>query len=216
MKIKKSLFVVGVSSILITMTMCACVSTDSIGEVEKAIEATKEKEQIKETSIHIDKSTTDNSVEDNDVSINIDKSKDKIVDTYIDDRDINYYDYKAEYSYDKDYFNNDDKIKELEEQINELKKAQQSEQSTIIEEEKKEETIIQSQTETSQFTQQISNNMEPNMVTCDHCGRQGELYENITRWYSTNGNNHFTHAYCIENYIESTGVTPAQDLPNLR
>lgn len=152
--------------------------------------------------------------ENTNIIIEISKLKQAITKTYVDDRDVqnNYY----EYSYDKDYFDNYDKIKELEKQINELEKAQQSEQPTIIEEEKEEEIITQSQTKTSQFTQQTSNNMEPNMVTCDHCGRQGELYENITRWYSTNGDNHFTHAYCIENYIESTGITPAQDLPNLR
>ena len=189
--------------VVATMSICALLNIGCAKEnTKEIIESNEQKQAVTETYID-DKDSTTTYIDDRDVN-----------NTYIDDRDVqnNYY----EYSYDKDYFNNDDKIKELEEQINELEKAQQSEQPTIIEEEKKEETIIQSQTETSQFTQQTSNNMEPNMVTCDHCGRQGELYENITRWYSTNGDNHFTHAYCIENYIESTGVTPAQDLPNLR
>ena len=71
--------------------------------------------------------------------------------------------------------------------------------------------------ESSQPVQQISNdNMEPNMVTCDHCGRQGELYENIGKWYDTDGNINYTHPYCTEHYIEDTGIIPGQDLPNLR
>ena len=54
------------------------------------------------------------------------------------------------------------------------------------------------------------------MVTCDHCGRQGELYENIGKWYDTDGNINYTHPYCTEHYIEDTGIIPGQDLPNLR
>ena len=104
-----------------------------------------------------------------------------------------------------DYYENK-RINELEEQIKELKENQsESEETTII----KEESV--------QSVQQISNdNMEPNIVTCDHCGRQGELYENIARWYSTDGNNNFTHAYCIKKYIEVTGKEPAQNIPNLK
>ena len=103
-----------------------------------------------------------------------------------------------------DYYENK-RINELETQIKELKENQsESEEITII----KEDSV--------QSVQQISNNMEPNMVTCDYCGRQGELYENITRWYSTDGNNNFTHAYCTKRYIEATGKEPAQDIPNLR
>ena len=127
-----------------------------------------------------------------------------VIENYTDDKDThnNYY----EYSYDNSYDENK-RIKELEAQIEELKKEQsESEETTII----KEETNVQS-------TQHITyNNMEPNMVTCDHCGRQGELYENIMRWYDTDGNNNFTHAYCLENYLEATGKESAQKLVNLK
>lgn len=61
----------------------------------------------------------------------------------------------------------------------------------------------------------LDNNIEPNMVTCDHCGRQGELYENIMRWYDTDGNNNFTHSYCLKDFIELTGKEPAYDIPGL-
>ena len=99
-----------------------------------------------------------------------------------------------------DYYENK-RINELEEQIKELKENQsESEETTII----KEENV-----------QQISNNMEPNIVTCDKCGRQGELYENIMRWYDTDGNNNFTHPYCLEDFLELTGKEPAHDIPTL-
>lgn len=68
-----------------------------------------------------------------------------------------------------------------------------------------------SQSENQEQTQQ----MEPNIVTCDKCGRQGVLYEDIMRWYDTDGNNNFTHPYCLEDFIELTGKEPVQDLPNL-
>ena len=99
-----------------------------------------------------------------------------------------------------DYYENK-RINELETQIKELKENQsESEETTII----KEENV-----------QQISNNMEPNIVTCDKCGRQGELYENIMRWYDTDGNNNFTHPYCLEDFLELTGKEPAHDIPTL-
>ncbi len=132
-----------------------------------------------------------------------------VIENYTDDKDThnNYY----EYSYDNNYDENK-RIDELEAQIEELKKEQsKSEKTTII---KEEETV---HIESSQPVQQTTNNnMEPNMVTCDHCGRQGELYENIMRWYDTDGNNNFTHAYCLENYLEATGKESAQKLVNLK
>ena len=188
--------------VVATMSICTLLNIGCAKEnKEEIVEASKPKQAITETYID-DKDTETTYIDDRDVS-----------NTYVDDRDVqnNYYDYSKEYSYDNSY-NENKRIDELEAQIEELKKEQsKSEKTTII---KEEETV---HIESSQPVQQTTNNnMEPNMVTCDHCGRQGELYENIMRWYDTDGNNNFTHAYCLENYLEATGKESAQKLVNLK
>ena len=179
--------------VVATMSICALLNIGCAKEnTKEIIESNKPKQTVTETYID-DRDSTTTYIDDRDVN-----------NTYIDDRDIqnNYY----EYSYDRNYFEGQEKIQELEEQIKELKKNQSnSEQSTIIEEE------IVTKSETTQ-----NNNEESNTVTCDHCGRQGELYENIGKWYDTDGNINYTHPYCTEHYIEDTGIIPGQDLPNLR
>lgn len=116
-----------------------------------------------------------------------------VPETYIDDRDVQ--NIHNEYSYDRYYF---DRKEELEET-----KDFEEEPEIIIEE--------PSYPEEQEQTQQ----MEPNVVQCDKCGRQGVLYEDIMRWYDTDGNNNFTHPYCLEDFLELTGKEPAHDIPNL-
>ena len=124
------------------------------------------------------------------------KPKQSISETYIDDRDVqnNHY----EYSYDSSYFEEQDKVKELEEQIEELKRNQtNTEQSTIIKEE-------------------VNKIPEAYRATCAHCNREGEVYKNIIMWYDIDGNTVYTHSYCLKHYVDKTGIIPGQDLSNLR
>ena len=168
--------------VIATMSICTLLNIGCAKEnTNEIVEASKPKQSISET--YIDDRDTES--------------------VYIDDRDIqnNHY----EYSYDRSYFEEQDRIDELEQQIDELRKQQ-----TVSEKEAQPEES--SHPEEQKHVQQ----MEPNVVQCDKCGRQGVLYENIMRWYDTNGNNNFTHPYCLEDYIESTGKEPAQDIPTLK
>lgn len=170
--------------VIATISICTLLSIGCTKEnTNEIIEASKPKQTITETYID-DKDTETTYIDDRDIS-----------NTYVDDRDVqnNYY----EYSYDRDYFSDDDKIKELEKKIEELEKEQQAEQSTIIEEE----------------TDKIP---ESYRATCAHCDRVGEVYKNIVMWYDIDGNTIYTHSYCLEHYVSETGIIPGQDLPNLR
>jgi hypothetical protein len=178
--------------IVAAMSICTLLNIGCAKEnTNEIVETNKPKQSISETYID-DRDTESVYIDDRDIS-----------NTYIDDRDVqnNHY----EYSYDRSYFEEQDRINKLEEQIDELKKQQ-----TSIEKDAQPEES--SHPEKQKHVQQI----EPNVVQCDKCGRQGVLYENIMRWYDTDGNNNFTHPYCLEDYIESTGKEPAQDIPTLK
>ena len=177
--------------VVAAMSICTLLNIGCAKDnTEEIVEASMPKQAVTETYVD-DKDTSTTYIDDRDIS-----------NTYIDDRDIqnNYY----EYSYDSSYFEEQDKVKELEEQIEELKRNQ-----TSTEENTQSEEL--SYTKEQKHSQQI----EPNIVQCDKCNRQGVLYDNIMRWYDTNGNNNFTHPYCLEDFIESTGKEPAHDIPIL-
>ena len=177
--------------VVATMSICTLLNIGCAKENTKEItKANNEPQQISET--HIDDRDEDKTfIDDRDTTNN-----------YIDDRDVqnNYY----EYSYDRGYFEEQDRIDELEEQIDELRKQQ-----TFTEED------VQPEEPSYPEEQEHAQQMEPNVVQCDKCGRQGVLYEDIMRWYDTDGNNNFTHPYCLEDYLELTGKEPAHDIPTL-
>ncbi len=171
--------------VIATMSICTLLNIGCAKEnTNEIVEANKPKQSISETYID-DRDTESIYIDDRDIS-----------NTYIDDRDVqnNHY----EYSYDSSYFEEQDKVKELEEQIEELKRNQtNTEQSTIIKEE-------------------VNKIPEAYRATCAHCNREGEVYKNIIMWYDIDGNTVYTHSYCLKHYVDETGIIPGQDLSNLR
>ena len=171
--------------VVAAMSICTLLNIGCAKDnTEEIVKASKPKQAVTETYVD-DRDTSTTYIDDRDIS-----------NTYIDDRDIqnNYY----EYSYDSSYFEEQDKVKELEEQIEELKRNQtNTEQTTIIKEE-------------------VNKIPEGYRATCAHCNREGEVYKNIIKWYDIDGNTVYTHSYCLKHYVDETGIIPGQDLSNLR
>lgn len=215
MKINK-LVVVGFISLSVMVNLSACMNMGAIHNVKESINDTPSTQVIenKNRNISINKNNSDN----------ITFSKNEVTN--------NNYDYSKEYNY---YTDNDDeeeneKLREIETQMNLLKSQNDANEDYLRAYKEQLEELEKEQKENSNKTTIISVNRGEEQQShktpwvgpktnlcpysagwpaiCGECGKQGGIHQDIIEWMDDNNDCHLTHKECFSKYCVNNNVWP--------